>query len=77
MKETGKMCVHHVEEKYLVNVRVRSISIKSEFIKMYIESDFDLSNPVYPVGICSNCRRNISIVSKNPSKASASAIHKL
>ena len=28
---------------------------QSEFIKMYIESDFDLSNPVYPVGICSNC----------------------
>ena len=32
-------------------------SNESECIKMYIESDFDLSNPIYPVGICSKCQK--------------------
>ena len=37
-------------------------------IKDYMETDFDLANPVFPVGICGNCRKILSCVYKDSTK---------
>ena len=44
MKETGKICVHHVKGKIPGKCKSKINFNQIEFTKMYIESDFDLSN---------------------------------